>query len=82
MVEYHEKELKEKLLKVYRKFVEDPSNLENIEEIKLLDGEYASLAAANDYIASQPVLKSIQDGVGFLSTIWAYSFGMTQEELT
>jgi hypothetical protein len=80
-VEYNELKLRKKLLIVYALFVEDPSNFENLEKIKELDGKYSSLAAANDYIASQPIPKEIQEGVGFLHKTWAYSYGATREEL-
>ena len=49
VVEYNEPKLKEKLLRVYKRFIENPSDSENLEKIKELDKKYASLAAANDY---------------------------------
>ncbi len=81
VVEYNGPVLKKKLIEVYERFIKDPSDPENIEKIKILDGEYASLAAANDYIASQPIPKEIANAVGFLHKTWAYSYGATTEEL-
>jgi acyl-CoA-binding protein len=80
-VEYNEPELRKKLLRVYTRFVEDPSDSENIERIKELDGKYSSLTTANDYIASQPIKKDIKDAVGFLYNIWSRTFGESEEEI-
>ena len=80
-VEYNEPELRKKLLRVYSRFVEDPSDSENLERIKELDGKYSSLTAANDYIASQPIPKYIKNAVGFLYNIWSGTFGESKEEI-
>ena len=81
VVEYNEPKLRKQLLRVYSRFVEDPSDSENLEKIKELDEKYASVAAANDYIASQPIPKEISNATGFLHKIWAYSYGATREEI-
>ena len=81
VVEYKEQELRKKLLVVYKKYIEDPSNQENLERIKELDGKYSSLAAVNNYLVSQPIKKEIAQALGFLHKTWAYSYGATKEEL-
>ncbi len=81
MVEYNEPELKEKLLRVYKKFVENPSDAKNIGAIRKLDGEYESLVSANDYIASQPISKSMQQAIGHLSNLWLNSFRISKKDL-
>ncbi|HQF83017.1 MAG TPA: hypothetical protein PK255_02350 [Candidatus Pacearchaeota archaeon] len=81
VVEYNEPELKKKLLKIYTRFIEDPSDPKNLGRIKELDGKYSSLTAANDYISSQPIPEYIENAVGFLYNIWTGIFEESEEEM-
>ena len=81
MVEYNESKLREKLLRVYNRFVENPSDKNNLEEIESLDNEYESLVSANDYIASQPVSKDMKHAIGYLSNLWLNSFNIDRGEI-
>ena len=81
MVEYNEPGLRKKLLKVYERFIEEPLDKRNLEEIKELDGSYGSLTAINQYLSSRPIPKEINKAIGFLYNIWSESFGESKEEL-
>jgi len=81
MAEYNEPELRKKLLKVYERFIKEPSDKENLNQIKELDGSYGSLTAVNQYISSKPVSKEMDKAIGFLYNIWSKSFGESEEEL-
>ena len=80
-IEYNDSVLRKKLIEVYRKFIENPSDQSNLDRIRELDEKYEPLTAANDYISSQPIPKEIEQGVGFLSKMWADSFIANKEEL-
>ena len=81
MVEYNEPKLKEKLLRVYTRFVEDSSDKSNLREIEMLDNTYESLVSANDYIASQPISKEMKHAIGYLSNLWLNSFKLDKKEI-
>jgi hypothetical protein len=81
MVEYNEPKLREKLLRVYTRFVENPSDKENLEEIEKLDNQYGSLEAINDYLKAQPIPKEIANATGYLSNLWLNSFNLSRKEI-
>jgi len=81
MVEYNEPKLKEKLLRVYTRFVENPSDKKNLEEIERLDKEYGSLEAVNDYLKSRPIPREIANATGYLSNLWLNSFNLDKKEI-
>ena len=81
MVDYNEPELRKKLLRVYNRFVENPTDKTNLEEIKRLDNEYESLGAVNDYLASQPISKEMGNAIGYLSNLWLNEFNLSRKEI-
>ena len=81
MVEYNEPELRKMLLKVYERFIEEPSDEENLNLIKELDGSYGSLTGVNQYLSSKPIAEEINKAIGFLYNIWSKSFGENEKEL-
>ncbi|MBS3112234.1 hypothetical protein J4459_03135 [Candidatus Woesearchaeota archaeon] len=81
MVEYKEPKLREKLLKVYSRFIEDPSDKTNLKEIEKLDNRYGSLEAINDYLKSRPIPKEIANATGYLSNLWLNSFDFDKKEI-
>jgi len=68
------KKMKVDLIKIYKDFIESPSDADVQRSISSYENEFGILQVYNDYLESQPVPKEIELALSGLSTIFQYNF--------
>ena len=79
-IEFNEKKIREKLIVLYKKFIQQPESEEVKSNLIKFDRDFGGASTYNDILKSQPISKDIEKALGGLIDIALYGKGFRSKE--